>query len=124
MKKAFTLTELLVVVILVGILASLAIPKFAASTDRAMESEAKIALSQVQELQRVYFLEHKTYTLLMDHLGFEQEKTVVEDPEKGTARYRIKLEKADADMFLAVAEPVVEGPRTYEITHEGKPRVR
>lgn len=124
MKRAFTLTELLVVVILIGILAALAIPKFGRSTDKAMESEAKIALRQVQELQKVYYLEHKTFSADLEAIDFQQELTVTEDSAKGTARYKIRIERADAQGFLAFAEPVVADLRTYQIEKDGKPVVR
>jgi type IV pilus assembly protein PilE len=124
MKKAFTLTELLVVIIFVGILASLAIPRFGKSTDKAMETEAKLALLQVQELQRIYFLEHKRYATDVNAIDFEQEPTVAEDPEKGTARYRIMIDSADDQDFLAVAEPVVNGLNGYTITKQGKAQRR
>lgn len=124
MKRAFTLTELLVVVILIGILAALAIPKFGKSTDKAMESEAKIALRQVQELQKVYYLEHKSFSLNLEAIDFEQELTVGEDPSKGTARYKIRIEAADSQDFTALAEPVVPDLRTYAIQKDGKPVVR
>lgn len=123
-KTAFTLTELLVVIIIVGILAALAIPRFGTSTDRAMETEAKLSLHQVQELQRVFFLEHKTYTTSLEQLGYEQEDTILENEKEGTARYKVTIEKADTDDFLAVATPVVKDLRSFEIHKKGKPTTR
>ena len=122
--EGFTLTELLVVIILVGILASLAIPRFGRSTDKAMEAEAKIALRQVQELQKLYFLEHKVYSQSLSGIDFEQEATVTGDPENGTARFDIQIVSADSEDFLAVAEPVVKDLRAYQISKEGKPKLR
>ena len=122
-RKGFTLTELLVVVILVGILASLAIPRFGKSTDRAMEAEAKIALRQIQELEKVYYLENKTFSKNLEKLGFEQELTVEQDPEQGTARYRIEIVSAGPDDFLARAVPVVRDLRAYTVGKQGKPVV-
>ena len=124
MKKAFTLTELLVVIILVGILASIAIPRFGRSTDKAMESEAVMALRQVQELQKIYYLEHKTFTQDLKAIDFEQEATVTADPENGTARYEITIESADTEDFLAVATPVVQDLNTFEISKRGKAKQR
>lgn len=118
--SGFTLTELLVVIIIVGILAALAIPRFGRSTGKAMETEAKLALHQVQELQRVYFLEHKTYSTSLEAIGFEQEETIVDDPKDGTARYKMSIESADTDDFLAVAQPVVKDLKAFEIRKKGK----
>lgn len=122
-QKGFTLTELLVVVILIGILASLAIPRFGKSTNKAMETEAKLALSQVQELQKIYFLEHKTFSKDLDAIDFEQETTQKEDPEEGKARYKIGIVSANEDDFLAEAVPEVKGLRRFVIHKKGKPKV-
>ncbi len=124
MRKAFTLTELLIVIILVGILASLAIPRFGRSTDKAMEAEARIALRQVQELEKVYFLEYKSFTDDLEAIGFEQEATVLDDPQNGTARYKVRIQSVNGEDFEAVAEPVVKGPRAFYITKNGKPKRR
>lgn len=120
-NQAFTLTELLVVVILVGILASLAIPRFGKSTNKAMETEAKLALLQVQELQKVYYLEFRTFSNDLDDIDFEQETTVKEDPKEGKARYQIAMVSANDEDFLAEAIPLVKGLRKYTISKKGNP---
>ena len=116
----FTLTELLVVVILVGILASLAIPRFGRSTNKAMETEAKLALQQVQELQKVYYLEYKTFSKSLEDIDFEQEATKEEDPEDGSARYKVVIISADDEDFRAEAHSQVKGLRNYYIHKKGK----
>ena len=123
-QKACTLTELLIVIILIGILASLAIPRFGRSTDKAMELEPRIALSQVQELERLYFLENKTFADSLEKIGFEQETTIVEDPENGIARYSIHIVSADSEDFIAKAQPLIVGLKPYSVTKKGKPKRR
>lgn len=117
-EKGFTLVELLVVIIIIGILASLAIPRFGKTADRAMETEAKLMLSQIQKLESVYYLEHKTYTKSLEKIGFEQEKLVTND-EKGKARYLLNVLKADENGFTAEAVPQVKDLRVYRITESG-----
>jgi len=48
MKKAFTMIELVFVIVVIGILASIAIPKFAATRDDALISRGKSTLSAVR----------------------------------------------------------------------------
>lgn len=47
-KRGFTLVELLIVVIIISVLATIAIPKFADSTVRAKESKLKLFLYSVR----------------------------------------------------------------------------
>ncbi|UCE66435.1 MAG: prepilin-type N-terminal cleavage/methylation domain-containing protein [Candidatus Zixiibacteriota bacterium] len=59
----FTLIELMVVVVIIGILAALAIPRFMTSAAKSKQSEAQQLLKQIYSMQRSYFMLHESYCL-------------------------------------------------------------
>lgn len=61
-KQGFTLIELLIVVVIIGILASIAIPKFSRVRERAYVAAARADLRNLANLQDVYYNDNYTYT--------------------------------------------------------------
>lgn len=60
-QKGFTLIELLVVVAIIGILAAIAIPQFAAYRQRGFDARAKSDLRNVATAEEAYFADTETY---------------------------------------------------------------
>ena len=60
-RKGFTLIELLIVVVIIGILAAIAIPKFASTKDKAKLASFKTDIRNFMTAQEGYFSDFATY---------------------------------------------------------------
>jgi type IV pilus assembly protein PilE len=69
-QKGFTLTELVVVVVIIGILAAIGLPSYRAYVLRSQRTEAKDALVRLASNQERFYLQNSTYTADLAALGF------------------------------------------------------
>jgi type IV pilus assembly protein PilA len=60
-RKGFTLIELLIVVVIIGILAAIAIPKFANTKEKAVLASMKSDLRNLVTAQEGFFSDKQTY---------------------------------------------------------------
>lgn len=105
--SALTLTEMLVVLVIVGILVLLALPNLMPLISKAKSTEAKVQLEHLYTMQKSYFYEHSKYTNNLDDIGFVQEKLST-DGEGGKANFRIAITEASSNAFRAKATAVVD----------------
>jgi type IV pilus assembly protein PilA len=70
-QNGFTLIELLIVVVIIGILAAIAIPKFANTKGKANMAAMKSDLRNLSTAEEGYYYDNRTYTLSTDSLNFE-----------------------------------------------------
>ena len=103
--KAFTLTELLVVLVIVGILLLLALPNLMPLITKAKSTEAKTQLLHAYTLEKTYFYEYSKYSDDLEQIDFIQDKLKTEG---GQANYIIEVVEASANTFLIRATAVVD----------------
>jgi len=71
-NKGFTLIELLIVVVIIGILAAIAIPKFANTKEKAYIAGMKSDLRNLVTAQEAYFSDNVTYASVLTNLAYSQ----------------------------------------------------
>ena len=105
-QAGFSLLELLIVLVIIGILVGIAVPVYMSSTVKAKQTEAQELLHQIYLMERSYYQNHDQYWIpsagliadksnqfAFDTIGVEIMKS---------ARYRYEI-TGDIDHFVATA---------------------
>lgn len=111
-SRGFTLAELLIVVVILGILGGLALPRFFPQTEKGRVAEAIAMLSAIRQGEEAYKLEYGTYcdpdtgaacgtsTCGWNCLGMENPSTTTATPKRN---FNYEVTSASADAFVATA---------------------
>jgi len=92
-QAGFSLVELMVVVAIIGILASLAIPSIGKYMAKARQSEAKTQLSSLYTAEKAFFAEYTVYDSRFGAIGYSPE---------GKLRYNVGFTAAGVQATLAL----------------------
>lgn len=92
-SKGFTLIELLIVVVIIGILAAIAIPRFASTKGKAFDAAAKTDLRNAMTAQEAYYSDNQTYADDAADLDFD-----------GTANVTTSVDAGDAGGYAMCAQ--------------------
>ncbi|MGC4027462.1 MAG: type IV pilin protein [Steroidobacteraceae bacterium] len=109
--RGFTLTELLVTMTLIGVLAAIALPGYGETTRRVLRQDARLALLRIQYRQEQYFSRHLHYATALagspDALGL---------PARSDAgHYLLHIETPAGSGYLAVARADPAGRQARDV---------
>ena len=112
--KGFTLIELLIVVVIIGILAAIAIPKFANTKEKAYIAGMKSDLRNLVTAQGAYFSDNVTYASTINNLAYSQSagNTITVVAASGTgwsATSKNNATTKTCGIFVGSATPPITG---------------
>ncbi len=106
-KRAFTLTEVLITVIIIAVLATLALPMLLKTMEKTRVGEAITNLNLIRTGQKIYFLEYNQFAEYINDLN-------IQNPQDESSRYfDYDIESADEYGFLGRAERRDTAPEPY-----------
>ena len=77
--RGFTLVELMIVIVIVAVLLTVALPSYQNSVQKSRRADAKAALLDVANRQEGSMLDRGTYSLDITDLGFDQSPYISEE---------------------------------------------
>jgi type IV pilus assembly protein PilE len=110
-QSGVTLLELMIVVVIIGIIASAAYPLYSQYVVRAKRAAGTTMLLQVADRQQQYFMDNKQYASSLESLGYSANPFMMDDqgavvPDADPDRvYNISLSDTSATSYTATAEP-------------------
>ncbi|MDJ0727217.1 MAG: type IV pilin-like G/H family protein [Prochloraceae cyanobacterium] len=109
-SKGFTLLELLIVVVILGIISAIAIPSFLNQAAKAKETEARQNISTFNKYQQLYYLENTSFANSFNALAMGN----ITDINSETKYYEYRLEEYVATTRIKIrAVPKDPGVREY-----------
>jgi type IV pilus assembly protein PilE len=103
--KGFTLSELLMVLSIMGILILLALPSFMPLISKTKQIEAKLQLKHLLQLEKSYFFMNSKYSGNFNDIGYEPSNLV---SNGGNANYKIEISDASNKGFVAQATSITD----------------
>src|SRR5438045_2363834 len=70
LKSGFSLVELMIVVAIIGILATIAVPNFTKFQAKAKQTNAKTELAGIYTAEKSFYSEYSSYNANLNHIGY------------------------------------------------------
>ena len=105
--RAFTLIEVLVVVLIIGILAAIAIPKYLIATEKSRYMQLIVQMRAIKEAQELYYLANGEYTTNLGALDIKLPYSNIYDV------YHVQVSQDSIFVFDRIRESKTDVPRIY-----------
>ena len=106
-QTGFTLVELMIVVAIVAILATIGIPSYRESVARSHRADAKAALLEDAHFLERYFTENNRY---QQADGTAPSIPITVAPREGTPSYNVTVATPTTTSYTLTATPIAGGP--------------
>ena len=121
-SKGFSLIELMIVVAIVAILASIAYPSYQESVRKSQRAEAGAVLLEAAQFMERFFTVNSRYNTNRAGAAVALPAALTKSPKDGgTTRYNVSISAVTASGFTLQAVPVVADANcgTLSVTHAG-----
>lgn len=102
-NKGFTLIELMIVVVIIGIISAIAIPAYQGFTRKANRSDGKAALADTAARQENFFAQQLRYASSMQALGF-----ATTTPFSPQSKYTISTSSSSGSYTITVTSVLTD----------------
>lgn len=122
-EKGVTLIEMLIVIIIVGVLAALALPNFGPFKEKTLEREVKASLSLIRAAEKIYRMENSYYcpdsgtgTIFTSDINTNLKLSL----PTGTPNWDYKIVSTGPDNFSARARRVTDASNVWCIDEDSE----